>query len=234
MVPSHLSPWRTSPHSISPQWSQKAGARYEWTNRQCGRIWKSSTVAEAAANKHHGQRKMYASCFSSTEKEILFLIVVGWCQNCKYRNPCTSQFLQRVQRTQLWSGTIFNSGLIFWQCMCARTHVYVCVLKLIMWLAHRSVWIICRTSEADGIRDHVMWVNSHWQQEGDKRQHGPKVLKVMGVSLACVCKCFARMKVPQWAQMDRVFLCSASRLLTKHDWNSGVCSVPPHWFLKPS
>lgn len=50
-VPSHLSPWRTSPHSISPQWSQKAGARYEWTNRQCGRIWKSSTVAEAVENK---------------------------------------------------------------------------------------------------------------------------------------------------------------------------------------
>jgi len=25
-LPSHLNPWRTIPHSISPQWSQKAGA----------------------------------------------------------------------------------------------------------------------------------------------------------------------------------------------------------------
>lgn len=48
--PSHLRPWRTSPHSISPQWSQKVGARYEWTNRQWGRIWKSSTVAEAVGH----------------------------------------------------------------------------------------------------------------------------------------------------------------------------------------
>lgn len=46
-LPSHLRPWRTSPHSISPQWSQKAGALYEWTKRAWGRIWKSSKVAEA-------------------------------------------------------------------------------------------------------------------------------------------------------------------------------------------
>lgn len=46
-LPSHLRPWRTNPHSISPQWSQKAGALYEWTKRAWGRIWKSSKVAEA-------------------------------------------------------------------------------------------------------------------------------------------------------------------------------------------
>lgn len=45
--PSHLSPCRTNPNSISPQWSQKAGARYECTFRAWGRIWKSSDVAAA-------------------------------------------------------------------------------------------------------------------------------------------------------------------------------------------
>lgn len=57
LVPSHLRPCRTRPHSISPQWSQKAGARYEWTNRQWGRIWKSSTVAEAAGGSVTSQRQ---------------------------------------------------------------------------------------------------------------------------------------------------------------------------------
>lgn len=45
--PSHLSPCLTSPNSISPQWSQKAGARYECTLSAWGRIWKSSKVAAA-------------------------------------------------------------------------------------------------------------------------------------------------------------------------------------------
>lgn len=45
--PSHLSPCLTRPNSISPQWSQKAGARYECTLRAWGRIWKSSNVAAA-------------------------------------------------------------------------------------------------------------------------------------------------------------------------------------------
>lgn len=45
--PSHLSPCLTSPNNISPQWSQKAGARYECTLSAWGRIWKSSKVAAA-------------------------------------------------------------------------------------------------------------------------------------------------------------------------------------------
>lgn len=49
--PSHLSPCLTSPNSISPQWSQKAGARYECTLSACGRIWKSSDFAAAGTDK---------------------------------------------------------------------------------------------------------------------------------------------------------------------------------------
>lgn len=75
--PSHLSPCRTSPHSISPQWSQKAGARYEWTNRQCGRIWKSSTVAEAAEQEKSVIQDL-SDHTNSTVVALLFLC----CNHC--------------------------------------------------------------------------------------------------------------------------------------------------------
>lgn len=74
-VPSHLSPCRTSPHSISPQWSQKAGARYECTNRQCGRIWKSSTVAEAAQNEKISGNEWIQSVNQSVEQFFFFFML---------------------------------------------------------------------------------------------------------------------------------------------------------------
>lgn len=81
VLPSHLSPCRTSPHSISPQWSQKAGALYEWTNRQWGRIWKSSTVANAAqkhqasdldSNKIQVKKIKYEPCWGLQHLVLLF------------------------------------------------------------------------------------------------------------------------------------------------------------------
>lgn len=56
--PSHLSPCLTSPNSISPQWSQKAGARYECTLRACGRIWKSSNVAAAKTKREKREHRV--------------------------------------------------------------------------------------------------------------------------------------------------------------------------------
>ncbi len=55
--PSHLSPWRTRPKSISPQWSQNAGARYECTFNAWGRIWKSSDVTAAAEHTTKSQKE---------------------------------------------------------------------------------------------------------------------------------------------------------------------------------
>lgn len=46
--PSHFSPCFTSPHSISPQKSQKCGDLYEWTRRSWGRISSSSGSVSAA------------------------------------------------------------------------------------------------------------------------------------------------------------------------------------------
>lgn len=59
--PSHLSPCLTSPNSISPQWSQKAGARYECTLSAWGRIWKSSNVAAA---KRHNRGRVWSQWVS--------------------------------------------------------------------------------------------------------------------------------------------------------------------------
>lgn len=51
-VPSHFNPCRTRPHSISPQWWQKVGIRYEWTTRECGRILSSVTVADPGKTRN--------------------------------------------------------------------------------------------------------------------------------------------------------------------------------------
>lgn len=49
--PSHFNPWRTRPHSISPQWLQKVGVRYDWTTRECGRILILVTDADPESDR---------------------------------------------------------------------------------------------------------------------------------------------------------------------------------------